>query len=567
MKLSIRTKLVCGFLIITCLLMAANITSLFQMNSLGNTISKVTNNNMQRVIINNNMGQSVKNIESNLLQMMSSTKYSELQTLKENISNEEKVIEDLNSQYKKLPNNSADKKLYFRFWNDWLTLKDQLPSLIEQLESTNKSNLPVKSINYMKYLSRKTSESVTKLVGVNGDEANSEAKLAETRVSSSKMITIILSASGLILALVISIWISRLIGGSIRKITNYVVQVAKGDLTVAAPQIKTGDEAEDLAKNTENLRTSLKEKLSNVISASHHLAATSEQLNASAEQNSKATETITLSVVDIAQSADEQHQTVMQSVESSEKLTQSINDLNDSLHDVSSISSQAIETTEKGEIVVTESIEQMNVIEEKVNNSSKFVFSLGEKSDQIGSIVSIISSISDQTNLLAINAAIEAARSGEAGKGFAVVADEVRRLAEQSSSAAGQISDLIQEIQKVISQAITFMTEGNNAVQKGSQIINDAGTAFKEIRLSIDNMYTSSQKAVSEASVIQAETVHAVQNLSHVSKLAQNSSKHTHEVAASAEEQNASMEEIASATLMLSNLADELQNALSIFKI
>ncbi|TYP71853.1 methyl-accepting chemotaxis protein [Paenibacillus methanolicus] len=567
MRFTIRAKLFSGFLACVCLLLIGSITGLLQMNGLGATVTNVTGTNLQSVILINDMGLSMKSMENSLLQMMSSTKYSELQTLKASVLEEQKKMEALQNQYAGLAQDESMKRDYFQFGSDWEAFSAQLPSLVKSLESTNKADIPVRTVNYMKYLSKKAGESVKSLVEVNRAQATSEAANAQKTLSSGKTIVLVMAVAGLVLAMVVATWISMLIGGAIGKMKSYVSQVALGDLTAVPPVIKTRDEISDLAEHMKLLSASLREKLSNVILGSQQLAATSEQLTASAEQTAKSTETITLAVQEIAQGAEQQVSTILKSIDSSEQLTASVDHVNESLGEVSATSNQAIKMTERGNTVIAQSVAQIDVIASKVTSSSEYVFSLGQKSEQIGSIVSVISGIAAQTNMLALNAAIEAARSGVHGRGFAVVAEEVRKLAVQSSGAASQISGLIQDIQSQIHHAIHAMEQGNDAVREGMVIIGDAGSAFEQIRASIVAMDGRSQGAVRDAHAIREETNQVAADLATISRVAQTASRHTQGVAASAQEQNATMEEIAAASAMLARLAEDLQDALSTFKL
>jgi hypothetical protein len=145
-----------------------------------------------------------------------------------------------------------------------------------------------------------------------------------------------------------------------------------------------------------------------------------------------------------------------------------------------------------GEKSVSTAVQQMKLIEQTVSESGKVIEDLGHESDKIGAIVDAISQIAEQTNLLALNAAIEAARAGEHGRGFAVVADEVRKLAEQSSQSAGEIAALITSIQNKSKQAVTVMEEGVRQVQSGTAAVDGAGATFHSIAGMVDKVANDS---------------------------------------------------------------------------
>ncbi|AFH61860.1 methyl-accepting chemotaxis protein [Paenibacillus caseinilyticus] len=567
MRFSIRAKLISGFLLCTFLLVIANAVGLFRISMLGDAVTRITSVHLQQVILINDMGQSMKNMENNMLQMLSTAKYSEIQELKKAIAGEQEKMKELRAKYESMPQGHGTEGLYYQFTNDWEAFEGTIPQLIQEVETPGGSLAETKTINLMKYLSRKANASAEELVQANRAEAEQQSTAAGRIITSSKTIMITLGLIAMLFAVAAAAWISMQIGGAIRRLSAYVSRIADGDLTAEAPVITLRDEVGDLSKDIGGLAVSLREKLSNIILASQQVAATSEQLTASAEQTAQATEVITVAVQEIADGSEKQSRTMQQSLESSRQLDRSVDGVNRSLEDVSNTSNEAIGHARQGNLVVGESVAQIGRIEEKVSASSGYVFALGEKSAQIGDIVSLISTIATQTNLLALNAAIEAARSGEHGRGFAVVAEEVRKLAEQSRMAADQIHALITEIQGGITHAMTSMEEGNAAVKEGTVIIGQAGSAFEHIRRSVEGVHAIAQKAVQDAQQIRHETAQVVSDINVISGVAQEASQHAQGVAASAEEQNATMEEIAAASAMLSRLAEDLQDSLAIFKL
>ena len=225
------------------------------------------------------------------------------------------------------------------------------------------------------------------------------------------------------------------------------------------------------------------------------------------------------------------------------------------------------EAAKQGELLMKDATTKMAHIETSVMNSADVVRTLGESSQQIGQIVEAISSIADQTNLLALNAAIEAARAGEHGRGFAVVADEVRKLAAESQESAEQIKERILTIQKDTAHAVSAMEEGKTEVQLGAKAIRDVGEQFQDImgqvndiRNQIDEISTSVNSVSSGAGNI----VDAVDSIDSVSR---RTADHTSSISASTEEQSASNEEIAAASQSLAHLASDMQAAINKFKL
>jgi len=223
--------------------------------------------------------------------------------------------------------------------------------------------------------------------------------------------------------------------------------------------------------------------------------------------------------------------------------------------------------TKKGNAVVVQTVVKMNDIHDKVESSANVVNTLGERSKEIGQIVSIITEISNQTNLLALNAAIEAARAGEHGRGFAVVADEVRKLAEQSGKAAEKIRSLIIEIQTETQKAVIAMNEGSIAVAEGIEQVRQTGESFQSITKMIEDMSAQSQEVSAVVKQVNANTQRMVEMAETITFISEQSASNTQSMAAASEEQLASMEEISSSSTSLARMAEDLQVIVNKFKV
>ncbi len=222
---------------------------------------------------------------------------------------------------------------------------------------------------------------------------------------------------------------------------------------------------------------------------------------------------------------------------------------------------------DEGNVSIQRAIEQMQHIADSVNKSAQVVASLGERSQKIGDIVALISGIADQTNLLALNAAIEAARAGEAGRGFSVVAEEVRKLAEQSSTAATDIAELIHAIQSDTGNAVEAMDAGTKDTQAGAAVMNQAGQAFAEILKLMADMNHEIQSMSESLQLVAAGTDGIVDTARRLSKASNAVSDESETVSAATEEQSASVEEIASSAHGLANVAANLQKEVQQFKV
>ncbi len=378
--------------------------------------------------------------------------------------------------------------------------------------------------------------------------------------------TFLVVAIFIVIGLLIAIFIVRSITKPLNILVEVTDKVSNGDLTQSI-QVKNNDEVGRLGTSFNKMLASLRELLTHVDEKSQLLAASSEELTASSEQNTQATEQVTNAIQEVAVGTEQQTEMVRQSTEVVKEMSIGIQQIERNAQTVSQTSTEALSIVENGEQAIKESIQQMQNINHSVDHLGKIVYSLGERSEEIYQIVNVISDIASQTNLLALNAAIEAARAGEHGKGFAVVADEVRKLAEQSAKSTESIRGLIASIQEDTKQAVDSMSKGKEEAEKGISVVNNAGQSFTQIQQFVDNVSTQIQEVSASIAQMTQGAQQVVEAVSEIGEIAKKTTGQSQEVSSATEEQLASMQEIASSAASLSNMAEELQEAVRKFKL
>ena len=387
-------------------------------------------------------------------------------------------------------------------------------------------------------------------------------------INDSLINNVIFAAVFLLISIVISLFFARRIMiKPVNLLAEKIRKIAEGDLTGESITVKSKDEIGQLSEDINIMTANLKSLMGQTANTSEQVAATSEELTASSEQTSRAAEQIAESIQEVAVSVEKQANSAHSTFDTVTGISNEIEQIAEKIDSMNLFSQKTLNTAKDGNEVVEKAINRMNLINDKVSISTDYVNSLGTRSSEIGEITSIITDIAEQTNLLALNAAIEAARAGEHGKGFAVVADEVRKLAVQSGEAAGKINELISLMQKETQNAVAAMNVGSKAVKEGSEMVDNAGIAFNQITEAVNDVVKQAEIVSAAIIQIKSGTKEMVLSVKEIAGISEQVAANSQNVAAATEEQNASMEEITSAANMLSKAAMELHDSIKKFKI
>lgn len=371
---------------------------------------------------------------------------------------------------------------------------------------------------------------------------------------------------GLIAGLAILLYVIKLLNAIINDFLEATNQVAEGNLTTNI-DFPTNDIFGRMASGFNKMVNDIRGIMIQNKEIAVGVAQEANAVSVSTEEATASIEQISAAVEEIASGSQRQADEIMETLQTMQELSAGVEEIAANSKLAYSSSKEAANFAVKGAEKVDVAVETMRSIFDTVGSSATTVKKLNESSEEIGNILDLITSIADQTNLLALNAAIEAARAGEHGRGFAVVADEVRKLAEGSGTAAQQIAMLIQEIQKDTAHAAHAMNQVTGEVDKGVAVALEA----KETLGDIVKLVKNTEKMIEGISEAAAEQSHGLGNVvsavDNVSNIAQQSSVATQQVSASLQQQMSTNEQISILAFKLSELADKLKEGISKFKV
>ncbi|MCO7223928.1 methyl-accepting chemotaxis protein [Pleionea sp. CnH1-48] len=342
-------------------------------------------------------------------------------------------------------------------------------------------------------------------------------------IDSSKASLILFAFIALVSAIIISYFVIRSISQPLNSTVNTIHEIAKGDLSVKF-DLSSDDELGKLVKSMQNLVDALCGMLSEINSNSEQLAATAEQ---SANISQQTTSNI-----------NRQKQQTDIIVTSIEQMSAAVNEVSQNssqtLHQVES----AYTEVTKGEAILNQNISRIQSLANDIDDGANVIQKLNEDCTNIGSVLDVIQGVAEQTNLLALNAAIEAARAGEQGRGFAVVADEVRTLASTAQDSTTEIQEIIQRLQHAAREAVAIMTKSRQEAQSSVESIQEAGDMLAHIANAVNQIKDMSHQIASAAEQQAVSTKDQQENVSAIAAFAE-------ETSAGAQENQAASQELA----------------------
>lgn len=398
-----------------------------------------------------------------------------------------------------------------KLWNEFISVRNEFKNLPAQMfnlrsrEDWNKANY---------WLGTKAAPRASKILSLLSEMKESQDQLLSNDIAEAKNLVhtlkstlIFITLTSLILGVVCSIIFSRDLLMRLGSILTRAEHIADGDMTGEPLTAMGKDELSDLTTAINQMSLSL----SNLV----------QKTADSMVEASKGTNKILVANQEMASGINEQTAQIEQIAAAVEELSNSSSEVANNCVNASDSSTKALELAKSGDSVVQNTLSQMVLIKDAFESSSTAITSLSQQSKEIEDILSVIKGIADQTNLLALNAAIEAARAGEQGRGFAVVADEVRQLAGRTTEATSEVEGAIESMRRETESAVTMMAEGGVKVEQGVEMTNDAASSLGNIITSVDNVVEQIQAIAATAEEQSMTTAEVAQNTESVSSVSQ----------------------------------------------
>jgi hemerythrin-like metal-binding protein len=537
--LTIGTKMVLTFLVVIALTAVIGIFAIVQNSRLTATVTQTASSDIPSI-------HSITQIESlvgshrrgEMLMLLATEKEAKEKYIKRNEETAEKLSKE-QAIYEKIMDTEFEKKQFGEFKSAWSTYIAAYPAIKEfAIQGGNDEDRAKLILGGSSKSFNLALAALEVLEKNNIEQSQKESNGALGIAKTTKIWILILLVVSVLIGITFVVLFSRAMSAPLKRLSADAEKVASGDLGVEV-QVGSDDEIGQLAQSFEKMVNNLREMIGTLADSSAQVSESSAEMRANAVLMADGAETVAIQAITVATA--------------SEEMSATSGDIAQNCQMAAEGADRANQAAEHGSEVVAKSISVMHRIAERVQSSAKTVEALGLRSDEIGAIVGTIEDIADQTNLLALNAAIEAARAGEQGRGFAVVADEVRALAERTTKATREIGQMIKAIQQETKTAVSAMEEGVNEVELGTEEATRSGEALRNIQDEINSLHMQVQQIATAAEEQTATTSEISNNIHNITDVAQNTVEGARKTSSAAEH--------------LSRLSGELERLVGQFKL
>ncbi|MFC4322464.1 methyl-accepting chemotaxis protein [Litchfieldia salsa] len=378
---------------------------------------------------------------------------------------------------------------------------------------------------------------------------------------------IVVGLSTLIMIIIVAWIFSNSFSKPIKQMTSVMKELSTGNLNTVYSGSARKDEIGVLGQSVIETQNTLKSMIQKMTELSKIVQNQASLLKQSADEIKQGSQQVAVTMQELSGGAESQAVSTSDLADTMGRFSQKITQVNQNGHAVSTSANEALTLTLTGKELMNASINQMESIHNMVNQAVTQVISLDKKSSEINNLVKVIKEIADQTNLLALNAAIEAARAGEHGRGFAVVADEVRKLAEQVSHSIIGIYEIAEGIKSESQHVTQSLKTGFSQVESGTKHIQSTGKTFEDITEAVTVVISKINHISTELEDVKNDTRNMEEFVDNIASISQQSAAGIEETAASAQQTSSSIEQIAYNADSLNSLSDDLQELILKFKV
>lgn len=440
---------------------------------------------------------------------------------------------------------------------------EKIIPLIEE-GNTDAASAQVRTVNAFQNESVINLEELREIVNDQREQAVTGAKDAQNQTLLVLLISTLASvvSGGLLVFL-----ISRSVSKNLNEVVEISDQIADGNLNVSRIEYEGSDEIGRLADSVNTMGVNLKNMISQIASISETVSNQSEELTQSANEVRAGSEQVAVTMQELSVGSESQATNSSSLAESMNSFSSKVALATENGEKINMSSTKVMDLTLNGLDAMGASVRQMSIIDQIVQDAVEKVKGLDSQSQEITKLVSVIKAIADQTNLLALNAAIEAARAGEHGRGFAVVADEVRKLAEQVSVSVTDITGIVSSIQNESSIVATSLQAGYEEVEKGTSQIEATGDTFMGINQAVQEMVNNIKEMSASLTTMSGESQQMGGAIEEIAAVSEQAAAGIEQTSASSQQTSSSMEEMARSSNDLANLAEELNGLVRQFRL